>query len=289
MKNLELLSEWLSNPKRKYTDGLTIFELFATEQMKRKYGQFLKENKDIKGQFSPQMGILTNCIARIQNMMRVSPDTFKEKELIFVTDNKEIDAQISEKNELIKELQTKLQDIEDQNDYRFEQLEEQIAQVNDEVKELEKQRIVKVVPFDQLPAKLQKVFRRNKEITPLMASLHAQISEERNSVEDRQKMIHNLIKLDDERRKNWDLLDDYQYGKLPEEVLAEKAENRYSESAVIAGSQMQKRIGRLKQNILRTQKTIETADRELIKENAQKRLADYTAELKELEKKIRKK
>ncbi len=293
MSNIEIVKQWLENPKRKFEDGLNIFKAFASDSQKTKYLTFLEQNKSDK-QFSPAMSILTNKIAFIKNQMSLFPDNYKQKVVIKLstTDSKKKDKVveiIQEKEELLRDLQSEAESIKErlednawETDGRFQEIENEVENLKKEIGKLNESKIVKVVPFDNLPKPLQKAYKRNQEITPLLASLHADLSKPKLTAKKRKSLVNRIVKLDDERRANWDKLDSYSEGTLPEEMLQEKEQNRYSNDSVIAGSQMQKRVNTLKQNISNCEKTIAETDRELIRQNAQKRLDNYKKELEEL-------
>ena len=57
---------WLSNAKRDYREGLEIFNLYASAEIKAKYGQFLqlKDGEEVKA-FDRRFSILINKVSAI--------------------------------------------------------------------------------------------------------------------------------------------------------------------------------------------------------------------------------
>ena len=287
-KNLNLLEQWLSNPKRKYADGLALFNALATEALRTKYGQYLNEaDPDTQHQFSQPMSIMTNKLAQLRQMAQIKPELFEGIEIIAETN----DLDISAKKEVIKNLRAEIEDLKEQLDDKdsdntelndlLEEKEEQLESIGNELKQLEEKRGLQIVEKKNLPKQMQALYDRNREITPLMASLHAEISNESISSEKRKELREALCKLDDERRANWDKIDDWAEGKdvkidEPEKVITDN-------DPIIAGMMMANRIIRLKENIKRSQESAASGKTELIRTNAAKRVEVYKAELAELE------
>ena len=287
-KNLNLLEQWLSNPKRKYADGLALFNALATEALRTKYGQYLNEaDPDTQHQFSQPMSIMTNKLAQLRQMAQIKPELFEGIEIITEKD----DLDISAKKEVIKNLRAEIEDLKEQLDDKdsdntelndlLEEKEEQLESIGNELKQLEEKRGLQIVEKKNLPKQMQALYDRNREITPLMASLHAEISNESISSEKRKELREALCKLDDERRANWDKIDDWAEGKdvkidEPEKVITDN-------DPIIAGMMMANRIIRLKENIKRSQESAASGKTELIRTNAAKRVEVYKAELAELE------
>jgi len=287
-KNINLLDQWLTNPKRKYADGLALFNALATDALRTKYGQYLKDvDPDEQHQFSQPMSILTNKLAQLRQMAQIKPELFEGIEIITETN----DQDISDKKEVIKNLRAEIEDLKEQLDDKdsdntelndlLEEKEEQLESLGNELKQLEEKRGLQIVEKKNLPKQMQALYDRNREITPLMASLHAEISNESISSEKRKELREALCTLDDERRANWDKIDDWAEGKdvkiaEPEKVLSDN-------DPIIAGMMMANRIIRLKENIKRSQESAASGKTELIRTNAAKRVEVYKAELAELE------
>lgn len=293
-KTKNLLEQWLSNPKRKYADGLVLFNALATDALRTKYGQFLKDaDPDEQHQFSPEMSILTNKLAQLRQMAQIKPEMFDGIEIITEKD----DVDITAKNEEIESLKEEIEDLNGQLDDKdsdntelqdlLDEKEEQLEKLETELKELLEKRGLQIVERKNLPKKIQALYDRNREITPLMASLHAEISNENLPEEKRAELVDELCKLDDERRTNWDKIDSWSEGK---DVKIDQPEKVITDSdPIIAGMMMANRIIRLKENIKRSQESAESGKTELIRANAAKRVETYKTELAELENMVSKK
>lgn len=291
-KILETIDKWLENANRDYAEGLAVFEACATDTQKKEFGAFLK-NADPKEQhqFSAPMTILTNKIVAVKQMMQVEPDKFKDVKLLVKSETPD-DAILTEKQAKIEtltaeidELRENLENSEDDNSDLQNELDEkelELEELQNELDELKKKRGLQIVAVKDLPKNLQKKLDRNREITPLMASIHAEIANETTSEEKRKELVRHLCDLDDERRANWDAIDAWSQGK---EVAIEDADAKpeFDSDKVIAGMQIARRIERVKENLARSKKAVETAKTDKIRANAENRIVAYETELKELE------
>lgn len=307
---LKILEAWLEKPSERYSDGVTIFEQLAPADIKKKYIDFFKEVSQPK-QSDIHFSMLINKVGAIYLKVKSNPKAFENVELIFKETGPDADTQalIEEKNKKIEVLRVKLEvlksdnvdlisenenlsdnvetletDLEDANQ-AIEDYESQISQLESDIEILKAKRGLQIVAFKDLPEELQRKFERNREITPIMANLHAQISVEGLNGNTRKSLIKKLTTFDDERRANWDEINDWSEGKtLAEDVVVEVPE--FSADPLVAGVQIARRIERLKENISRSQTVLESSEKETIKANAEKRIAMYSAELAELEAKI---
>ncbi len=292
MKNIKIVSNWLTNPKRNFSEGLVLFETFASETIKKKYLTFLKENASDE-QFSPAMSILTNKLSAVKQQMVLFPDKFKQEVIQTIKEDDKTDELLEQKEEQIAELKEETAELKEQldesqwdTDERLLELEEEIEKLKDDIRDIQAKKLTRIVPFASLPEKLQKLYKRNQEITPKMASYHAEIADEKLSAQQRAYRVRKLVELDNERRANWDVLNSYSEGTFEEDMLKEKKVMEYSKDELIAGSQMEKRVATLKQNITNCEKTIAETNREVIRQNAEKRLSAYKEELAELQSKL---
>lgn len=280
MNNIDIITQWLTDSKRDYQQGIAIFETFATPKNKQQYSLFLQQQKEP----DIALSVLINQLAHIRNLMLMYPDKYTQQ-VITLSDNTE---EIREKSEQINALQEQMETLNDNQVEEIENIRNEIDDLKQEIETLKASQITRVVPFDNLPPNLQKAYQENQRITPLLAQLHTQLDSEKLTTIQRGKIIDKILKLDDTRRQNWDLLDSFQEGKLPEEIQDTRQTITYSTDDIIAGSQMQKRLERLSQNITRTKETIETTDRQTIKDNAEKRLTAYQAEHEKLTQMLKK-
>lgn len=310
---LEIINTWLANPSGRYSDGIAIFEQLAPEEIKKRYLIFFKEVESPK-QHDQHFSILINKVAAIAQKVRSNPAAFENIQLVLkktTSPDAATLALIEEKNALISDLKSQLANIKIVNldiisenedlsgavetlesdledaDSNADELQEEINVLESEIERLKALRGIQIVAFKDLPEDLRVMFDRNREITPIMANLHAQMSVEGLNGNTRKSIVKKLTTLDDERRANWDAINDWAEGKTlaDSEVHIEVPE--YSADPLVAGVQIARRIERLKENISRSIVSLETSDKETIKENAQKRIEAYEAELAELEAKIK--
>ena len=286
---LKNIQEWLADPKRKYADGLAIFKTAAAPEIKKKYGEYFSAVEGEPEQFDMHFGMLINKVSDIENKMRINPDAFKDLTLLVapVDNSKEIaakEAEISTLKATIETLQSKeieSTEIEDNATViSLTEAEEKLLALETELETLKEKRGISIVQYDNLPEDIKKLYDRVKAITPLMASLHADISVEEIHPNTRKSLAKKLCDLDDERRLAWDAIDVWSEGKTVEPTLEA---NSFSDDVLAKGMQIARRMERLKENINRAKESAGNADRETIKESALKRIEKYEKELAELQ------
>ena len=288
---LKTIQEWLADPKRKYADGLAIFKTAAAPEIKKKYGEYFSAVEGEPEQFDMHFGMLINKVSDIENKMRINPEAFKDLTLLVTAvaaDNKEEiaakEAEISTLKATIEALQSKeIESTENEDNTSVVSLteaEEKLLELETELETLKEKRGISIVQYDNLPEDIKKLYDRVKAITPLMASLHADISVEEIHPNTRKSLAKKLCDLDDERRLAWDAIDAWSEGKKVEPTLEA---NSFSDDVLAKGMQIARRMERLKENINRAKESAEKADRETIKESALKRIEKYEKELAELQ------
>lgn len=308
---LKIIENWLEKPSERYSDGISIFEQLATPDIKKRYIDFFKEVKGNPKTHDIHFTMLISKVSAIYNKVKINPTQFNNVKLFF----KETDITaetvelIAIKNEKIEILKAKLQEIKSENsdiileneeltedvetlesdledaNVEISDLESQIETLETEIETLKAKRGIQIVSLKDLPEDILKKYNANREMTPIMANLHAQISVEGIPVKERAKLVKKLYTYDDLRRANWDAINEWSEGKdVSAEVVVEVP--AYSPEPLIAGVQIARRIERLKENIARSVSVLETTDKETIKANAEKRIANYNAELAELEAKV---
>ncbi len=286
---LKTIQEWLAAPNRKYAEGLAIFKIAAAPEIKKKYGEYFSAVDGEPEQFDMHFGMLINKVSDIENKMRINPDAFKDLTLLVapVDNSKEIaakEAEISTLKATIETLQSKeieSTEIEDNATViSLTEAEEKLLALETELETLKEKRGISIVQYDNLPEDIKKLYDRVKAITPLMASLHADISVEEIHPNTRKSLAKKLCDLDDERRLAWDAIDVWSEGKTVEPTLEA---NSFSDDVLAKGMQIARRMERLKENINRAKESAGNADRETIKESALKRIEKYEKELAELQ------
>ena len=236
---VQKINTWLSNPKRKYAVGLQIFQALASDKQKSNFKEYFEKDADlVKDQFDIKFTTLVNQVAFISNRIKANPEAFKKA--IGIDKGQETGEKEQGEGDKGQETGDK-----------------------------------KVDP-DKLPEELQPVMARIKEIVPLMAKLHADMSNE-PADDKRIPIIQELVKLDNERRRAWATIDNYE----PSE------EETHIEAKTIAmGADIQKRIVQLKELISRAKskaKEHSSNGKKELAAKAVKRGEKYTDELAQLE------
>lgn len=299
---LKIITDWLEDKNRKYSDGIVIFETLGSTSDVSKFLPFFKK-VDNPGPHDIQFTILVTKVSEIARNAKVSPKILEGKVLSLVpTDDNS--ALIAEKNNQILALKLKLDALKTENEQliadnsdleesiddlehdlseatdSIESYESQIADLETEIDALKAKRGLQIVALKDMPEDIRKKYERNQQITPLMGSLHGQISVEGLHHMTRAKLVKQLTDLDDERRQNWDDIESWSEGRETEDFSNEAPV--YDADPTVAGAQMARRIERIKENMTRSQAVADTTDKETIKANALKRIEAYQAELDEL-------
>lgn len=203
---------------------------------------------------------------------------------------KSLDSEIGELTNEKDNLESDLEELNetlDQKDSDIEDLEEELEQKSTEIEQLKtdlESKGLKVVTDEDLPADLKKKRTRIKEIVPLMAKIHAELSDLTLTDDQRKSKALELCELDDERRALWDSIDEYLSGK--DSLLAEDKTVEYSQDPVIRGMQIANRIKRVKENIKRNEEAVQKHIKNKkpnLELRAQNLVEGYRLELEQLE------
>lgn len=231
------------------------------EELTKKLTQIESQNKEL----SAKVNSLTNQIESL------------DSEIVELTDEKDnLESDLEELNETL-----------DQKDSDIEDLEEELEQKSTEIEQLKtnlESKGLKVVTDEDLPAELKKKRTRIKEIVPLMAKIHAELSDLTLTDDQRKAKALELCELDDERRALWDSIDEYLSGK--DSLLAEDKTIEYSQDPVIRGMQIANRIKRVKENIKRNEEAVQKHNKNKkpnLELRAQNLVEGYRLELEQLE------
>lgn len=295
------IQKWLADPKRKYAEGLAFFMDLGSENLKKSYAEFLRlkvGEEDVKP-FDSRFPVLINKLNAILNKIKQNPEKYVQVAVApVVTDsvrsiirNKalEIKSLAEEKQKLQTEVSA-LRELEETKDEEISDLESEIEEKDELIetlgKELEEKLSLsglKVVLYADMPDGIRGKYDRTREITPLMAKIHAELSA-CDTDEERKLKAGELCALDDERRSLWDAIDDWSLGKnaVVDDLEVSKA---YSEDPLVKGMQISNRISRLTENIARTRAAIDKhtqSGKANLVAKAQTRLAEYEQELTEL-------
>ena len=315
MNNQQLLNNWLGDRRRKYADGVSLFRVLGRPQEKKRYLEHLEDGLGkVTHQFDGHFTLLINALARISRDIPLQPslypEAFKPAQVVVASVQKAAEpmnqAKISEKStkkgenrsEIAKirtEIDKSVSDVQDDVsdlDDRVYSLEHEVRSQGDSIDELS-DRVedlskpgVKVVTEASMPPSIRKVYDRIKEIVPLYARLHADISHADISNDERQKLAKQLCDLDDERRRLWGRIDAWSEGK---KVELEAERPQYSEDPVVRGYEYARAVRRLKDNIRNSQKAADKAKKDgrtVVYENAMRRIEGYEKELMDIEAKM---
>lgn len=234
------IQKWLSNPKRKYAEGLDYFNRFASKKQKESFGDFLNEGNSESFQFggSGRFPILINQVVFVLQRIKSNPDLYKDSQYLKpVGSSPEAPHKFSEATHAVGEL----------------------------------------------PASFETEKMRLKEIVPLMARIHADMSVETLADDKRAVLRSQLIDLDDERRAIWAKIDT---GEGSASFDKSEDERNVEMNMLELGRKSAQRIGSLRSYIRRNEeaaKKHEAAGNKKKAANAREKLEIYAKELKQLE------
>jgi len=304
---LELIKQWLEKPSGRYFDGLVIFSTLAGPEIKKKYEAYFRELTEEPKQHDIHFSMLINKVTAIAQAVQHNPKAFENIELVFKVTGPDADTQeqIEAKKQEIEKLKTAIELLKSENEEvlaensefsdQIDELETDLETAQDEVSEyetklgeletelevLKAKHGIQIIPLADMPDDIRKAYDRVREITPLMAKIHSEIAVEKIHYKTREKLVKQLCDFDDERRSNWDLIDDWSEGKKTE-VAEQPKELTYDADPLIAGAQKLRRVLKLEENLKNSQATFDTTDKEVIKQNAAKRIEAYQIELSQL-------
>lgn len=237
------LLDWVSGSRRIYLDGVRLFELLASESIKKRYLAYFREVTSPHGN-DPHFTILLDKLSRIAQQVRVSPASFPA-----LGQNFEGVAQTNVQEKPVA------------------------ADFNAPVIILQK----------DLPKTEQGYYERIQEIFPLIGALHGQLASESLSDSERKDIADEIVSLDSERRTLWDKIDTFLAGRPAELDVPrpEYSEDKFVRGLQIAIriKQVRNNISNTKGSITRFGN--EGNDKALTR--AQERLERYMKELSELE------
>ncbi len=291
MNNQQLLNNWLGDRRRKYADGISLFDKLAREQVKERYGAYLRSGiNEVVGQFDPRFSMLINELTRISRDIVIQPSLYPSA--LEETAVKEDAPKVNKvKTVVVKSVSDigNLQTGLDEMGARIDDLEGDMAlqassidDLSERVDDLSKPGI-KVVTEASMPPSIRKCYDRIKEIVPLYARLHADISHQDITDAERKELADKLCDLDDERRKLWGRIDEWSVGK---ELDVDAERPQYSDDPLVRGYEYARAVRRLKENIRNSLRSAEKAKkdgRKVVYDNAMRRIAGYEKELEEIE------
>lgn len=144
---------------------------------------------------------------------------------------------------------------------------------------------LKAISIDELPEDFEVDRIRLKELIPLMAKLHAEMSDEKIADDKRAGILEDLVSLDNERRAIWNRIDAFANGENLE-VAKSEDETKVESNMVSVGAGIQQRITLLKGYVTRANNSITkyTGEGKQNKvDEFTEKLAAYNSELEKLQ------
>lgn len=307
---MDRLHSWLSNRQRKYADGLALFRELAPEEMKKKFLAYFSEVQDVP-QFDNHYTVLVNKLTTVVRMAGAKPLVMKSESVTktlvsAVNIAKAVDKAADKiqgdkvlKDILVKEselfaLRDRIMELESDNDDKTEEieaLEEELESTHEELQDLQDKLAVlrpgaKIVTYSSLPENIQMLFDRIRKITPLYASIFTEMQNESLTPEEREPIATQVHDLWTERAGLWNQIDAWAEGKHVKLQVQEKRTEELPADPILKGMQIANRIERLKENIRRTEVSIQAHEKNgklNLKQKAEKRLEEYKQELAGLE------
>ena len=304
------LQNWLADRKRKYADGLALFQALAPEEMRKKYIAFFSEVKEVP-QFDSHFTVLVNKLTTVVRLSSAQPQiTISERGSILlktaVAATKAIEKTANQlksdkvlKEILVKEselfkLQDKITELEEDNDDKsgeIDQLQAELEEAQEELQELQDQFALlrpgaKIATYSSLPDNIRTIFDEVRQIPPLYAALFTEMQNEALTAEQRKPIADQVHELWSRRAKLWDQIDAWAEGKQIQLKTEVQKTEELPADQLLKGMQIANRIERLRENIRRTEISIAQHKKNgklNLRQKAEQRLADYKRELAELD------
>ena len=304
------LQNWLADRKRKYADGLALFQALAPEEMRKKYIAFFSEVKEVP-QFDSHFTVLVNKLTTVARLSSAQPQiTISERGSILlktaVAATKAIEKTADQlkgdkvlKEILVKEselfkLQDKITELEEDNDDKsgeIDQLQAELEEAQEELQELQDQFALlrpgaKIATYSSLPDNIRTIFDEVRQITPLYAALFTEMQNAALPPEQRKPIADQVHELWTRRAKLWDQIDAWAEGKQIQLKTEVQKTEELPADQLLKGMQIANRIERLRENIRRTETSIAQHEKNgklNLRQKAEQRLAYYKRELAELD------
>lgn len=293
------LQYWLADRKRKYADGLALFQALAPEEMRKKYIAFFSEVKEVP-QFDSHFTVLVNKLTTVARLSSAQPQiTISERGSILLKTADQLKGDKVLKEILVKEselfkLQDKITELEEDNDDKsgeIDQLQAELEEAQEELQELQDQFALlrpgaKIATYSSLPDNIRTIFDEVRQITPLYAALFTEMQNEALTPEQRKPIADQVHELWSRRAKLWDQIDAWAEGKQIQLKTEVQKTEELPADQLLKGMQIANRIERLRENIRRTETSIAQHEKNgklNLRQKAEQRLAYYKRELAELD------
>lgn len=211
MKVKLALIEWLQSPQRSYAEGVELFVLLAPKEMKDSFLNFFKETDNASGT-DLHLTLLIDKLSRINRECVNNPVPYK--------DVLEKEFKTAKSRSSKSAASTGAPSGSDAGGGSG-------------------------VDVNAMPDEIKKLYARVKEIMPLYAKLHAELTAV-ESDEERKALAKQLADLDDERRRAWAKIDAWNENKG---VELDEQRPEYSDNPLLRGMQIERSIKRVRDNI----------------------------------------
>lgn len=217
MKVAVALRNWLQSPRRSYVEGVELFSLLAPKELKDKFLTWFRNAPSKLSGTDMHITLLIDKLSRLNRETIVNPAAYADildSEFMPVSDEKKSVSAVPASPEVSSQ---------------------------------------PVASSDaDMPDNIRKAYERIKEITPLYAKLHSELSAAASDA-DRKALASQLCDLDDERRRLWTKIDSWSDGK---EVVTDEPRPEYSDNQLLLGMQIERSIKRVRDNIGTAKATI---------------------------------
>ena len=286
------LQNWLADRKRKYADGLALFQALAPEEMRKKYIAFFSEVKEVP-QFDSHFTVLVNKLTTVARLSSAQPQiTISERGSILlktaVAATKAIEKTANQQkgDKVLKEILVKESEL-----FKLQDKITELEEAQEELQELQDQFALlrpgaKIATYSSLPDNIRTIFDEVRQITPLYAALFTEMQNEALTPEQRKPIADQVHELWSRRAKLWDQIDAWAEGKQIQLKTEVQKTEELPADQLLKGMQIANRIERLRENIRRTEPSIAQHEKNgklNLRQKAEQRLAYYKRELAELD------
>ena len=286
------LQYWLADRKRKYADGLALFQALAPEEMRKKYIAFFSEVKEVP-QFDSHFTVLVNKLTTVARLSSAQPQiTISErgsillKTAVAATKAIEKTADQQKGDKVLKEILVKESEL-----FKLQDKITELEEAQEELQELQDQFALlrpgaKIATYSSLPDNIRTIFDEVRQITPLYAALFTEMQNEALTPEQRKPIADQVHELWSRRTKLWDQIDAWAEGKQIQLKTEVQKTEELPADQLLKGMQIANRIERLRENIRRTETSIAQHEKNgklNLRQKSEQRLAYYKRELAELD------
>ena len=249
------IKQWLADRRRKYADGLALFNKYASSELKSKFGAYFNEVNSCPA-FDGHMTTLVNKLTVIDRDAVVT-QSVERKDSVGIVSVGKAPSKSSGKAAGNPPDKSKTPGAK--------------------------------ITLAELPEELQGRVKRIREITPLYAAAFTEMSSEAIQDKDRAELAKEVFNLWYERKTIWNELDAYANSKNALLDVGFAQPEPLPANPLLDGMMLAKRIERIKEKIARTEKAIllhSENGKENLRAAACERLEKFNKELADLMAKI---